>query len=149
MWWVSFGNTARLVCAEFFGWGEMGSNDCLFGYSRVTSEDACRRAAAAFGETYFGSEVEAVFPRGCYKYGEAGIIFNMHSSGAANSRSKMLCSGVSRSCTAVMGPDRVLKGYSVLSQYWVFSGDLGAISCGGEVLRGPDLLSTGYIQSTI
>jgi hypothetical protein len=85
------------VCAGAYAFGTLGSNECPTNYIRIEAEGACQIAAAAAGQAYQGSETESGYPRGCYSIpltsGSWGVYFNMATTGAGQSKSKLLCSG--------------------------------------------------------
>jgi hypothetical protein len=85
------------VCAGAYAFGTLGSNECPTNYIRIEAEGACQIAAAAAGQAYKGSETESGYPRGCYSYtstsGSWSVYFNMATTGAGQSKSKLLCSG--------------------------------------------------------
>ena len=85
------------VCAGAYAFGTLGSNECPTNYIRIEAEGACQIAAAAAGQGYQGSETESGYPRGCYSTsltsGSRGVFFNMATTGAGQSKSKLLCSG--------------------------------------------------------
>jgi hypothetical protein len=85
------------VCAGAYAVGTLGSNECPTNYIRIEAEGACQIAAAAAGQAYQGSETESGYPRGCYSIpltsGSWGVYFNMATTGAGQSKSKLLCSG--------------------------------------------------------
>ena len=85
------------VCAGAYAVGTLGSNECPTNYIRIEAEGACQIAAAAAGQAYQGSETDDGYPRGCYSTsltsGGWGVYFNMATTGAGQSQSKLLCSG--------------------------------------------------------
>ena len=84
------------VCAGAYAVSTLGSNECPANYNRIEAEGACQIAAAAAGQAYQGSETESGYPRGCYSVllasGSSGVYFNMDTTGADQSNSKLLCS---------------------------------------------------------
>ena len=90
------------VCVGRYAFGAVGSNECPANFLRVQAEGACRAAAAAAGQAYGGSETDAGYPRGCYSTvqgGSSGVFFNLATTGAGQSASKLLCSAPTASPT--------------------------------------------------
>jgi hypothetical protein len=85
------------ACAGAYAVGTLGSNECPTNYIRIEADGACQIAAAAARQAYKGSETNSRFPRGCYSAlltsGSWGVYFNMATTGAGHSQSKLLCSG--------------------------------------------------------
>ena len=106
------------VCVGRYAFGAVGSNECPANFLRVQAEGACRAAAAAAGQAYRGSETDAGYPRGCYSTtvqgGSSGVFFNLATTGAGQSASKLLCSGARWLLAGYsLGTCWVLAGYSV------------------------------------
>ena len=80
------------VCVGRYAFGAVGSNECPANFLRVQAEGACRTAAAAAGQVYKGSATDAGYPRGCFSI-TLQVYFNMATTGAGQSASKLLCSG--------------------------------------------------------
>ena len=91
------------VCVGRYAFGAVGSNECPANFLRVQAEGACRTAAAAAGQAYKGSETDAGYPRGCYSTtlddGSSGVFFNLATTGAGQSASKLLCAAPTASPT--------------------------------------------------
>jgi hypothetical protein len=84
---------AVLSCAGAYVSGPLNSNNCPAGSVRITTEAACRTAAAAAGKTFTAVETDSSYPRGCYSlFSEA--FFNRHTVGAGFSQAQLLCAAV-------------------------------------------------------
>ena len=58
----------HVVRADAVVLGNYGSNECGAGFTRITSESECVRAAASLQQRFDGNETEPAFPRGCYAF---------------------------------------------------------------------------------
>ena len=56
----------------------------------VNDTKTCRDAAEDFKKPYYGTEVAAEFPRGCY-LDFFGVNFNLHIAGSRNSDASQVC----------------------------------------------------------
>ncbi len=81
-----------LICAEAYAWGDSGSNTCPENATRIGSAEACRRAAAAMGKDWRGSENGTGYPSDCYGWkGSTYASFNAHPVGSGYPETRPLC----------------------------------------------------------
>ena len=116
------------VCAGAYAAGTLGSNECPTNYTRIEAEGACQIAAAAAGQAYVGSETDSGYPRGCYSFTSSSssrVYFNMATTGAGQSQSKLLCSGA----RSLARPSCVLFVYTC---GYLCSHPLGSLGCSIE-----------------
>jgi len=80
-------------------YGEMGSDTCPSGYTRITTEAECRAAMPFIKpdpDGYMGKYAESDMPKGCYYYNtnndnSKGVWFNPHHTGAAHKKAEPVC----------------------------------------------------------
>ena len=83
--------TRLLMCAEPYVMGDYGVNECPERSTRITSEEACRRAAAVMGWKWDRRENLSMYPSGCYWGGSNDVEFNAHPVGSGHPSEQLLC----------------------------------------------------------
>ena len=63
---VNATNASPSAYSDPYSYGIEGSNLCPHGHTTITSESACRAAASAKKETFYGVIRKSWHPRGCY-----------------------------------------------------------------------------------
>ena len=92
----TFISSFRLYLAPFAK-GILGENKCLPGYDYITTTDECKRAAAALGNSNWGTSNNLSHrPKGCYYtgsgyYKEISFYFNSHDTGSASTGHQIVC----------------------------------------------------------
>ena len=81
--------------------GEVDSNNCPEGSSRIDKEAACQAAAKAQNLAYGGSVEEATSPKGCWIWtGDNNMYLNTHSTGVPFAEGKLVCAKDTTTTTA-------------------------------------------------
>jgi hypothetical protein len=78
-----------MLCSGFV-YGDLGSNACPAGSTRITELAACQSAAAAQGKAWGRNDSWSAHPAGCLLNGDA-VYFNTIAPGSGSSASRPLC----------------------------------------------------------